>query len=528
MVCLYIGIPEVARLLCLQGAELLIAPSAWINFDKDLWALLLRSRVLDNLAFVVGVNLAGVEGDHVLFVGYDYPEPVDRSIDAGHAIVSPGLIDLIALVDIDHGLIDGAVPRQAADHFEVNQRFRTVDAFDRKFWQIKQRMSVAQLIMNGTTTGMPIAGDLFRGWAETYEEFEDLAQTAIELGMRMYLGPSYRTYGGHRCFNQPDFKRGEKSINDAFRYAETFDGAGDGLIKAFLSPRQISYLTENYLQRTKAFSDSHKIPIRLNACEGMYEVGYLYEKFGTTTIEYLADLGFLGPLTEIVYGIYMGEAIGHGIKPKRDELKLLAETGTTIIHTPIAEAHGGMALNSFQRLLDAGVNLTLGSDTHPADLIQNMNFGWNLSRIAGHESFFNLYNLQPKQFEPATEADFFRAATTNGAKALGRDDLGKLAPGAKADLIVVDLSSLRVGPVEDPIRTMIMNTTGANVRDVIINGRFVMENYTIPGINVPKLLEEGQACFNQFKNMYSSYDEYQRPAETFFPNSFPVFEKKKA
>jgi predicted amidohydrolase len=63
MVCLDIGIPEVARLLCLKGAELLIAPSAWISLDKDLWALLLRSRALDNLAFVVGVNLAGVEGD---------------------------------------------------------------------------------------------------------------------------------------------------------------------------------------------------------------------------------------------------------------------------------------------------------------------------------------------------------------------------------------------------------------------------------------------------------------------------------
>ena len=186
-----------------------------------------------------------------------------------------------------------------------------------------------------------------------------------------------------------------------------------------------------------------------------------------------------------------------------------------------------MALNSFNRFLEAGINLTLGSDTHPADLIQNMNFAWNLTRIAGHESFFNCYTSNLKKFKCTTEADLFRAATSNGAKALGRDDLGRLAPGAKADLIVVDLRSVRVNPVDDPIRTLIMNTTGANVRDVVINGRFVMQDYTIPGIDTQRLIEEAQGCFNQFKAMHSSYDKQNRPAETFFPDSFPVLAKKK-
>jgi len=156
-----------------------------------------------------------------------------------------------------------------------------------------------------------------------------------------------------------------------------------------------------------------------------------------------------------------------------------------------------------------------------------MNFGWNLNRIAGHESFFNGYTSNLKKYPPATEADFFRAATTNGAKALGRDDLGKLAPGAKADLIVVDLRSVRVGAIEDPIRTMIMNTTGANVRDVVIDGRFVMQDYTIPGLDTQRLLEEAQVCFNQFKNMYTAYDVDKRPATIFFPDSFPIYNKKK-
>ena len=219
------------------------------------------------------------EKDQIVFVGHDYPKPVDQLINAGHAIVGPGFIDLDALVDIDHGILDVAVPRKPDDRFQVdNQRFRSADAFEPEFWQVKQRLSVAQLIMNGITTAMPIAGDFFRGWAETYAEFEDFAGIAAEYGLRMYLGPSYRTFARHRRFGEPDFERGEKSLQDAFRYVEKFDNAYRGLIRAFLSPCQISYLTEDYLTRTKQFSDAHQTPVRLHASEGWYEVGYLYDR----------------------------------------------------------------------------------------------------------------------------------------------------------------------------------------------------------------------------------------------------------
>jgi cytosine/adenosine deaminase-related metal-dependent hydrolase len=469
------------------------------------------------------------ENDKVIFVGHNFADPVDRLIDSGHAIVSPGFIDLDALVDIDHGILDVAVPHKPGDNFELDvQRFRSVDAFDREFWQVKQRLSVAQLIMNGITTAMPIAGDFFRGWAETYEEFEDFADIAAEFGLRMYLGPSYRTFARHRQYGEPDFERGGKSMQDAFRYVETYEDTFDGLIRTFLSPCQISYLTEDYLIRSKEFSDKNNIPIRLHACEGMYEVGYLFDHFGKTTIEYLADLEFLGPLTIIPHAIYVNEMIGHGLMPQRDELELLAESGTSIIHTPIAEAHGGLALNSFSRYHEAGVNITMGTDTHPADMIQNLNFGWNLTRIFERGEVFNEYTSNPRKLKPVTAADFFQAATINGAKALCRNDIGKLSPGAKADIIIIDLNSLRVGPVEDPIRTLIMNTTGANVRDVVINGRFVMQDYQIPGLDVNNLLEEAQSCFDQFKNMYSVYDLQKRPPKTFFPDSFPVIKKTKS
>lgn len=63
MICMDIGYPEVARVLTLQGAELLIAPSCWIREDEDIWPVHLQARALDNLAFVAGINRVGVEGN---------------------------------------------------------------------------------------------------------------------------------------------------------------------------------------------------------------------------------------------------------------------------------------------------------------------------------------------------------------------------------------------------------------------------------------------------------------------------------
>jgi 8-oxoguanine deaminase len=76
---------------------------------------------------------------------------------------------------------------------------------------------------------------------------------------------------------------------------------------------------------------------------------------------------------------------------------------------------------------------------------------------------------------------------------LGRDDLGRLAPGSKADIIVIDLSPLRTGPIEDPIRTLLMNANGRDVKTVIVDGRTVVEDGVIPGLDVEATRRRAQA-----------------------------------
>jgi hypothetical protein len=79
---------------------------------------------------------------------------------------------------------------------------------------------------------------------------------------------------------------------------------------------------------------------------------------------------------------------------------------------------------------------------------------------------------------------------------LGRGDLGRLAPGAKADITVIDLSGLRTGPIEDPIRTLLMNGNGRDVKTVIVDGRTVVEDGAIPGLDVEAMRRRAQAYFD--------------------------------
>ena len=195
-------------------------------------------------------------------------------------------------------------------------------------------------------------------------------------------------------------------------------------------------------------------------------------------MQILVELGLPGPRFLIPHAILIGGNSRAGY-PYGGELEILADSGTPVIHCPLAYARGGRALESFRRYRQAGVRLAMGTDTFPPDMIRVMEIGMHAGNWAEGE----------KSAHQA--ADFYRAATLGGAQALGRDDLGRLAPGAKADIIVIDLSDYRLGPIDDPIRTLVMMGNGRNVRQVIVDGRTIVQDGKIPGLDTESMRSTG-------------------------------------
>ena len=157
-----------------------------------------------------------------------------------------------------------------------------------------------------------------------------------------------------------------------------------------------------------------------------------------------------------------------------------------------------------------GLNIAMGTDTAPPDMVMNLQTGMILSRtIAG--------NVGAVRSE-----DYYDAATIGGANALRRPDLGRLQPGSRADITVFAFDRPHSGQVIDPIQTMMLTGHGRDFVAVVIDGRFVMENRAIPGQDEAA---DNLRAQKQFEGVMARYPERtlgHPPMSEIFSSSYAI------
>ncbi len=168
-------------------------------------------------------------------------------------------------------------------------------------------------------------------------------------------------------------------------------------------------------------------------------------------------------------------------------------------------------MESFPAYLGAGVNVCLATDTCPQSMIEAMRW----SAVVG--------KIMIRQTELSTAADAFNAATLNAAKMLHRDDLGRISIGAKADLLFWDTYSMVMVPLRDPIKNIVYNATIEDLRDVMIDGEWVMRDGRVLNVDeraVSRALQQaGERVWASIDpNVAKSLDELS-------PQTFPDFEQ---
>ena len=183
-------------------------------------------------------------------------------------------------------------------------------------------------------------------------------------------------------------------------------------------------------------------------------------RHGRTPVEWLSDIGFLGP--EVILGHVIIPAGSSWANYHGDDVGILADTASNVAHAVWVFARRGIAMESFARYLARGVNMTIATDTAPQSMIEALRWTAVVSKIVDRRT------------EVATAADVFNAATLGGAKALGRSDLGRIAVGAKADLLIWNAQSLFMAPVRDPIRSLVWYASAQDIDTVMIDGAIVL------------------------------------------------------
>lgn len=454
-------------------------------------------------------------GHTVDYVGHEYTGPVDEEVHVGEALLMPGLIDLDALTDIDHLILDSwAGPEQAKGHQWSEDYFlnRRADVFTAQERQEIREYALIQLILHGITTYMPIASEVHSEWAEPFEELVGMADTSRRLGLRGYLGPAYRSgvnvvlENGERSVMFDD-GRGREGLDDALRFLDHATELNDPLVQGVLLPCRIETLDIELLKETAAASAERDVLVRLHSLQGMVERELILDWHGVTPLELLDQVGLLNERLLIPHATYTDRNPSvYG--EDRGDLAALAASGASIIHCPLTSMRYGSTLDSFNAYKEAGINISLGTDSFPPDLIRGMEAGVQLAKIMAGTN------------DAGDVAGYFDAATIGGAHALRRPDLGRLQPGAQADMVAFSLGDIRDGVHADPLRTLLLNGTARQAVLSVVAGRTIMANGEIKGVDLDSWRAKGQELFDKMRGAYTVRDGRNRTEDELFP---PVY-----
>jgi 5-methylthioadenosine/S-adenosylhomocysteine deaminase len=208
--------------------------------------------------------------------------------------------------------------------------------------------------------------------------------------------------------------------------------------------------------------------------------------------------------------LHPGITIAHSIWVTDDDIALMGDAGVSIVHNVISNQKLGAGIAPIRKLLKAGINVALGSDGICSNDTPRM---FDVMHAAGL-----LHNVSTPDYRRwLTAHEVLHAATRGGARsALIEHDIGSLAPGKKADIVLLDTRTAPFTPLNDIRNHLVYCENGSSIDKVIVNGEIVLENDRLTRISEAALLDELRALMPEFQRMHKGVEEANRVFEPFF------------
>ena len=396
-----------------------------------------------------------VEGDRIAAIVEGRWRGKERRVRARGKLLLPGLISghtHVAGGTATRGIIEGgrsfARPLLLADELD-NETLDDLTAFN-----------LAELLRSGCTTQLEMALSL--------KQAESYVRVARSWRVRGY--PGGMVPGIHRLF-PVWFRADDQTLFDSvpdtlaeieanLAFARGVNGAEDGRILPQMTPHATDTQTPETMRAFAAGARELGNGIHIHLSQSTNETDTVSRLWGKRPVEWLDDFGFYdGPL----FGAHLSGA------DLENDPQILREKGAVYAHNPSAGGAGG-GTQPWPEFLEAGVLTNVGIDTHSNDHLENV----KLAVLYGQARHSLIANTSPVPLARPTIWDAIRAATINAAEGLGRDDLGRISVGAKADLVTVDVTGLLVGagaPPPEPLNNLLY-AHGLSVRDVMTDGHF--------------------------------------------------------
>ncbi|MCE2658279.1 MAG: 8-oxoguanine deaminase [Rubrivivax sp.] len=405
----------------------------------------------------------------------------DEVIDArGHVLV-PGL------VNTHHHMYQSltrAVP--AAQNAELFGWLRTLyplwAGLTPEMARVSAQVAMAELLLSGCTTSSDHLYLYPNG-----VRLDDTIEAAQGIGLRFHPTRGSMSVGESAGGLPPDrlVEREADILRDTQRVIEAHhQPQRHAMVRVGVAPCSPFSVSPGLMRDAAALARSFGTRLHTHLAENDHDVAYSRERFGKTPAEYAQDLGWLG--SDVWHA--------HCVKLDTPGMALFARTGTGVAHCPCSNMRLASGIAPVRRMWDAGVPVGLGVDGSASNdaghLLNEARQAMLLARVGRALEPFGC-DHGPASF---TARDALELATRGGARVLGRDDIGHLAPGMSADLALFDTRSLGLAgaAVHDAIGALLL-CSSATAAYSVVNGRVVVREGRLTTLELEPLLERHNA-----------------------------------
>lgn len=420
-----------------------------------------------------------IEGETVAAIlpAGDYQGGGHEVVDASARLVIPGLINA-------HTHSHAVAMRGLADRWclEMSLAYApwVLESQSEELIYWSAYVGAAEMALNGITACLDLvllAGPL------TPEKMSIVAQAYSDAGIRAVLAPMisdrplYQALEGFLEFLPEDLRQRAEAVrtapaNETLGACASIFAAWDqprDRVKPGIAPTILNHCSDRFLTACKAMAEDHGLPLHMHVAESELQARNGRRAYGRSLVEQLAEIGYLGEDFTAAHCVWVDDR----------DLRLLADSGSSIAHVPVSNLRLGAGIAPVRRARDLGVDVALATDgCNSADrlsIFEVMKQATLVSRIG--------QNHAPDNW--LSSADVFDMATRGGAKVIGIDGVtGRVEVGAQADLTLLDLDSFAFTPMNDPLTQMVNAETGAGVSDVLVAGGWIVRDGVVLGGDV--------------------------------------------
>jgi 5-methylthioadenosine/S-adenosylhomocysteine deaminase len=399
-----------------------------------------------NDALDIVTGSVSVRDGRIVSVGEEPAASHDVTIDAEGAYLLPGFIQT-------HVHLCQTLFRGHADDMPLLEWLRT------RVWPMEAahtpatlrasaRLGAAELLLSGTTTALTM---------ETVHDTDVVFETLETMGLRAVVG---------KCMMDSDqdvpkrlLERTQASIDESVALRKRWDGKANGRLRAAFAPRFAVSCSRALLEAVADLSARDRVIVHTHASENRDEVDFVRRlSGGLSNLEYLAETGLATPHLCTAHCVWVSD----------NEQALMAERGVKVMHCPSSNLKLGSGLAPVAEMRARGISVSLGADgaacNNRLDMFDEMRLAATLQAIR-------------KGPGALTARDALWMATREGARALAMDgEIGSIAPGKRADLILIDRTAPHAQPDPDPWSTLVYASRGTDVRLTMVDGRVLVRD----------------------------------------------------